>query len=351
MPCVDLGATLAFFCERLRFRVDAIHPADDPKVAVVSGHGLRIRLVRGGSGAPGVLRLACHAPLTVGNGARELVAPNGTRIELTEASPQLVVPDAAQTFVVSRTSDPNAWIDGRAGMRYRDLIPGRQGGRFIASHIRIEEGGPVADYVHFHRVRVQLIYCMRGSVRVVYEDQGPPFVMSAGDCVLQPPLIRHRVLECSPKLEVIEVTCPAEHETLADHDLALPTERLAPTRAFAGQQFVHHRAATAVWQPAMPGFEVRDLGIGRASAGVAGARVLRRLATAPTAQPRAHDGEFAFFCVLRGSLTLHAEGNGTHRLTAGDACVVPAGVTYTLSDTAADLELLDVSLPAAPHLS
>jgi quercetin dioxygenase-like cupin family protein len=40
-----------------------------------------------------------------------------------------------------------------------------------------------------------MIYCHRGWVRVVYEDQGEPFVMHPGDCVLQPPGIRHRVLE------------------------------------------------------------------------------------------------------------------------------------------------------------
>ena len=53
-------------------------------------------------------------------------------------------------------------------------------------------GGPVPDWVHFHKVRFQLIYCWHGWVRVVYEDQGDPFVLQAGDCVIQPPQIRHR---------------------------------------------------------------------------------------------------------------------------------------------------------------
>ena len=87
---------------------------------------------------------------------------------------------------------------GRAGMIYRDLLPDRQGGRFIASHITIPDGGPVPDYVHHHDVRFQVIHCVRGWVDVVYEDQGPPFRMHAGDTVLQPPHIRHRVLEARP---------------------------------------------------------------------------------------------------------------------------------------------------------
>lgn len=343
LPCTDLAATLAFFCDRLGFRVEAIHPADDPRTAVVSGHGLRLRLQRGGSGAPGVLRLTCRLPMAVGAGAHELTAPNGTRIELVDAEPPLLVPDAPPRFVLSHASDANAWVEGRAGMRYRDLIPGRLGGRFIASHIRIEAGGPVPDYVHYHRVRLQLIYCHRGWVRVVYEGQGPPFVMQAGDCVLQPPQIRHRVLECSPGLEVIEVSCPAEHETFADHARTLPTDTLQPTRTFSGQSFVHHRAADAVWHPALEGFEARDLGIGEATGGLAGARVLR--STGSTPPPREHHGELLFYCVLRGTLRLGVDGHDTHDLAAGDACTLPAGVGIRLAAGRDKLELLEVSLP------
>ncbi len=65
----------------------------------------------------------------------------------------------------------------------------------------IADAGPVPDYVHF-----QMIYCYKGWVRVVYEDQGEPFVMNAGDCVLQPPEIRHRVLECSVDLGVVQIS-------------------------------------------------------------------------------------------------------------------------------------------------
>ena len=75
-------------------------------------------------------------------------------------------------------------------MYYRDLIPGRYGGRFIASHIRIPAGGPVPDYVHHHSVEFQLIFCVNGWVRVAYEDQGEPMVLNPGDCFLQPPHIR-----------------------------------------------------------------------------------------------------------------------------------------------------------------
>ena len=344
LPCPELDATLAFLRDRLGFRVDAVFPADDPAVAVLSGHGLRLRLDQNARGDPGTLRLLCTDPATVAAGARELLAPNGTRIELVEADPPLVLPPLRPAFVLSRLEDGAAWVEGRAGMLYRDLIPGRQGGRFVASHIRIPEGGPVADYVHFHRVRFQVIYCRAGWVEVVYEDQGPPFVLQAGDCVLQPPRIRHRVLASSPGLEVIEVSSPADHETLADHDLSLPTPRRDAERVFDGQRFVRHEAAKARWQPWLPGFEARDTGIGAATGGLAGVKVARPVGAV---EPRAgrHGAELLFLFVLRGTARFGA-GNDDHPLAAGDALVVPRGLRHELRAASGDLELLEVRLPA-----
>mgnify|MGYP003344461802 CR=1 FL=1 len=135
----------------------------------------------------------------------------------------------------------------RAGMAYRDLIPGRLGGSIIASHIRIPDAGPVPDMVHYHLVGFQLIYCYSGWVRLVYEDQGPPFILSAGDCVIQPPEIRHRVLESSENLQVVEIGVPAEHLTTIDHEMTLPTPHVRPERMFGGQRFCRSEAAHASW--------------------------------------------------------------------------------------------------------
>src|SRR5207237_2474361 len=155
-------------------------------------------------------------------------------------------PPCRPEFVLTHAAATSG--QGRAGMLYRDLIPGRCGGRYIASQITIPDGGPVADWVHFHRVALQMIIVRRGWVRVVYEDQGEPFVMREGDLVLQPPLISHRVLESSPGLEVVEISAPALHETFADHELKLPNgER--PGRMFGRQRFLRHIAADTPWTP------------------------------------------------------------------------------------------------------
>src|SRR5207244_8577633 len=69
------------------------------------------------------------------------------------------------TFAIGRARAASE-VAGRAGMRYRDLIPGRQEGALIASQIRIERGGPVPDYVHWHDVRAQVIHCRSEERRV-----------------------------------------------------------------------------------------------------------------------------------------------------------------------------------------
>lgn len=345
LPCRDLDATASFFTERLGFRVDAVSPADSPSVVEISGHGLHLRLQRGAEGPPGVLRLFRdeNAPVEAGT----LTAPNGTRIELLPADPSLDLPPLVPSFVLTRGSGDGGWHTGRAGMHYRDLIPGRQGGRFIASHIRIPDGGPVADYVHYHRVRFQMIFCHRGSVRVVYEDQGPPFVLEAGDCVLQPPGIRHRVLESSPGLEVIEVSCPAEHETRVDHDLSLPTAGTDPERDFDGQRFVRHVASSGTWTNWWrDGFKARSTGIAEATQGLAAVRAVRPVAEGVSPRKAAHGGEFLFLFVRQGEFELRADGRPEERLCAGDSVVVPAAMPFALTDCSRDLELLEVCLPA-----
>jgi quercetin dioxygenase-like cupin family protein len=224
---------------------------------------------------------------------------------------------------------------GRAGMLYRDLIPSRLGGRYIASHITIPDGGPVADWVHYHRIALQMIFVRRGWVRVVYEGQGAPFVMTEGDLVLQPPEIRHRVLESSAGLEVVEISAPSFHETFADHDMALPSgER--PERVYSGQRFLHHVAAETPWTPFNVA-EAQETAITSATAGLCDVRTIRP-GGASTIGFAPHDGELLFGFVLDGSASLN--GNP---LEAADAFVMQPGEPWTLGGMSADFRLLQVT--------
>lgn len=231
-------------------------------------------------------------------------------------------------------------------MHYRDLIPGRLGGAIIASHIRIPDAGPVPDKVHYHDIGFQLIYCCRGWVRLVYEDQGPPFVLSAGDCVIQPPRIRHRVLESGEDLQVVEIGVPAEHLTTIDHDLELPTPHHRPEREWDGQRFVHSLAEEAVWKPwRLPGFQARDTGVRAGTKGVATVVVARPSAGGRAGAVASHDSDILFTFVLTGSCTLNGQGHGSYELTEGDAYVLPPELKTSLTDCSEDLTLLEVSLP------
>jgi quercetin dioxygenase-like cupin family protein/catechol 2,3-dioxygenase-like lactoylglutathione lyase family enzyme len=350
VPCSDLDAALKFYVDRLGFRLDMIMPADAPRVARVSGAGICLRLEQGdassSSRAPIRLRLSDDYRKRLKLDAQILHAPDQVVLEF-EGSPSLALALApVSEAIVQRLGQSDGWGEGRAGMQYRDLIPGRLQGQVIASHIRIPEGGPVEDYVHFHKVGVQLIYCRRGWVKVVYEDQGPPFVMQAGDCVLQPPTIRHRVLESSPGLEVIELGSPAEHETWRDHDMSLPNGSVHTDRLFQGQRFVLHVAADASWENLGNEVETRDTGIGGATSEKAGARVLRFAGTsARHASYASMTGDFRFVFVLEGRITLDLPDAKSIELSEADACVLPDKRSYTVG-TSSMAEVLEISFPA-----
>lgn len=351
MGCDALEPTLSFFTQRLGFRIDAIFPADDPATAMISAHGLQIRLVRGATQGVGVLYLLCDDPHQTAagengiTGERALTAPNGVTVNIVAADPPMQSPVTRQALVFTHATKDDHWGVGRAGLRYRDLLPDRHGGAFIASHIQVLDGGPVPDYVHFHKIRFQAIFCRKGWVKVVYEGQGAPFDMHAGDCVLQPPMIRHRVLESSAGAEVIEIGGPAEHITMADHSLTLPSADLPANHDFGGQRFVRHIAANATWAPwRIAGFEASDTGIAQATDGLAGIRVVRPKGTAVD-RLQHHDTEFCFYFVLSGSVTLQCDG-AAHPMGVDDSVTIPGGMAYGLTQTSADLTLLEITLPA-----
>ena len=344
LPTDELRNDIPFFTKVLKMRLDMIFPSDDPQVAVFSGHGVRVRIEKGAKESPGTLRILCDDPDGFADGKRELTAPNGTRIEIADLNPPVVRPPTEHAFTVRRLSDQTPWIIGRAGMRYRDLVPSRLGGSIIASHIRIPDGGPVPDMVHFHKVGFQLIFCYRGWVEVLYEDQGGPIRLQAGDCFIQPPEIRHRVMEASEGIEVIEIGVPADHITEIEHEMTLPTDQLRPNREWDGQRFVHNVARSADWHPfRVSGFIHRDTTINENTKGVASVQVVRRgEGTPPWVR---HDTDILFGFVMDGTMTLEGEGEDPHDLVAGDAFTIPPGMRTRFGEPSDDFELLEVSLP------
>ena len=300
IPCDDLDEAIDHYTKQLGYRLDMIKPADAPREALLSKDGETIRLV-----------IENH--------------PVG------EAPPPLLRKEGS-------------WIKGRAGMEYRDLIPDRLGGKVIASHIRLTEGGEVPDYVHYHKVDFQMIYCKKGRIKVVYEDQGPPFWLETGDCVLQPPEIRHRVLECTAGAEVIEVSMPAEHETWVEHEITLPTNELKPARDFGRQRFLRHIAAHAEWkQSEFDGFKERETGIYEATDGLAEAYIIRSRQETVTATRGPEQALLSFYFVLDGGVVIELDPLRHYAFTAGDVFTVSPDDEFLLRSESAT-EILHITV-------
>ena len=304
--CDDLDAAIDHHLQTKGYRLDMIVPADSPTTALLSKDDDTIRLEK--------------------------------NLEFRVSGSKLG--DDANVEV----SDDGEWIAGRAGMEYRDLIPGRLGGKVIASHIRLTKGGDVADYVHYHKVEFQMIFCKRGRIRVVYEDQGPAFWLETGDCVLQPPQIRHRVLESTAGAEVIEIGMPAVHETWVEHDIKLPTADIKVGRDYGGQRFVHHIAADASWIRGDAGeFETSVTGISNATGAFGDVRMLRSPPDMVSGLNGTNTDDFLFYFVLTGGARFSFAGAESSQLIADSAIVIPNGAKYTLTADG-DVKILAVRI-------
>ncbi len=344
IPCSDLQAEADFFTQ-LGFILRQVYPADDPKMMLMTGYSLHLRLSRADPIAPMVI----HLPAAVGE--EPLTSPSGVKIDFhQDTKPVVVMPDHID-FTVNAFDASDSWVVGRAGMLYRDLIPGRLAGAMIASNIMIPQGGPVPDHVHYHSIQFQLIYCVKGWVKVVYEDQGEPFVLEAGDCVTQPPEIRHQVLEASDGLEVIEVGLPAVHMTTLDYAMNLPTGQQLPERIYHApgyhpQTFCHHRRAQAHWQPWQSGHWQRcQTAVFTASAGYAELNVIKSNQAMQTAIEVQHHNTLRFYYLIHGQLELTDVNGYTRYLVARDSWVQPAEILSQWHDVSHDFECIELIIP------
>jgi quercetin dioxygenase-like cupin family protein len=68
--------------------------------------------------------------------------------------------------------------------------------------------------LHYHNLDFQMVYVLKGWARVMFEGIGE-VRFEAGSCMYQEPGIQHRVLEYSDDYTVIEITVPADFETVS----------------------------------------------------------------------------------------------------------------------------------------
>lgn len=121
------------------------------------------------------------------------------------------------TFIVNRARE-NPFVSGglRVYREYRDLgIADATQGAIRAQIIRTTEPCPEGGSgLHYHDLEFQMVFVLKGRSRVWFEGEGE-VEFEAGDCWIQPPGIRHNVMYYSDDYELLEITLPADYETVA----------------------------------------------------------------------------------------------------------------------------------------
>ena len=114
-------------------------------------------------------------------------------------------------------ADGAEWTPGlRKIFEYRDLgIKSATDNDFVAHVIRAvarEDEDQIHQW-HYHECSFQMVYILKGWAIFEYEGIGERR-LCAGDCVNQVPMLKHREIECSEDLEMIEIVAPAEFKTV-----------------------------------------------------------------------------------------------------------------------------------------
>jgi Cupin domain len=122
-----------------------------------------------------------------------------------------------QRFNVNHFRAEDFRADGlRTYAQYRDLGMSKATNGLLQAHVirLIPPCDPaVVSKRHYHDVDVQMIYVLKGWIRSEFEGQGE-VTMRQGAAWLQPPRIKHTVLDYSDDCELLEIILPAEFETV-----------------------------------------------------------------------------------------------------------------------------------------
>jgi mannose-6-phosphate isomerase-like protein (cupin superfamily) len=121
-----------------------------------------------------------------------------------------------QTFVANHLT-PDAFKEGlRNYAKYRDLDMAAATNGLVQAHVikMVPPCDPaVVSKRHYHDVEFQMIYVLKGWMKGEYEGTGV-VTMREGSCWLQPPRIKHTVLDYSDDCELLEIVMPADFGTV-----------------------------------------------------------------------------------------------------------------------------------------
>jgi uncharacterized cupin superfamily protein len=126
------------------------------------------------------------------------------------------IPKPKQRFLAKHEREKDFDAGLRSYAKYRDLALANATGGMVQAHVirMVPPCDPkVVSKWHHHDVELQFIYVLNGWIKNEFEGQGV-HTMKKGTCWLQPPKIKHRVLDYSPDCELLEVVLPADFDTV-----------------------------------------------------------------------------------------------------------------------------------------
>jgi hypothetical protein len=126
----------------------------------------------------------------------------------------------------------------------------------------------------------------------------------------------------------------------------IPAKRARPKQRIA---ISHHREEDFKADGLRSYAHYRDLGVAKASQGLAQAHVIRLIGPcnpAEVSKLHFHDVEFQMVYVLKGWVKTYMEGQGETLMKQGSAWTQPPRLKHLIMDYSDDVELLEVILPA-----
>jgi hypothetical protein len=121
-----------------------------------------------------------------------------------------------QKFNVSHFRAEDFKTDGlRSYAKYRDLGMSKATNGLLQAHVirLLPPCDPkVVSKRHYHDVDLQMIYVLKGWIKGEYDGQA--VTMREGAAWLQPPRIKHTVLDYSDDCELLEIIVPADFKTV-----------------------------------------------------------------------------------------------------------------------------------------
>lgn len=257
-------------------------------------------------------------------------------------------PRIAEAFNFTKLSDAGFGTRGlRAFLQYRDLgLRAATGGLMRAEHIRAIGQIDAKTGWHCHDLDFQVVFVLNGHVRFVTED-GETITLRAGDCAHLPGFYRHDEIEFAPDFEVLEITAPADVQTIVGRDTPRPGRPQTAGRTSAFSVNYDAPDAYKVGDGPRRFLSYRDASVTAATGRRVNINVVRNSQAGDKSTGwHYHSLSCQFVYILTGWTRVEIEGQGTFLMHAGDTMTIPGGLKHDVTGFSADFSVFELNIPA-----